>query len=235
MARASESGYNTRLRQVALQVDAIVKGLAPDGVITDRGPILAALRGYAELITPWARSVARYMFADVSRRNARAWKEIGADMSRALRAEIAYAPTGMLYGALMDEQVRLIKSLPLEAAQRVHDLTDQALTTSARADVVAREVMKTGAVTAARARLIARTEVSRTASNLTQARAMFAGSEGYVWRTSDDADVRETHQEMEGKYVRWDTPPKTDKGLAPYHAGCGPNCRCYPDPVLPDL
>lgn len=235
MARGAESAYNSRLYQVARQIDAIVRGLAPDGEVTDRGPIITALNAYSELIGPWAKSVARYMVADVARRNLRAWNDIGADMSRALRAEIEQAPTGMLYSALMDEQVVLIKSLPAKAAQRVHELTDQALTTSARASTIAKEILATGKVTAARARLIARTEVSRTASNLTQARAMFAGSEGYVWRTSKDADVRPTHQEQEGRYIRWDRPPKTDKNLDPYHAGCGPNCRCYPDPVLPDL
>jgi len=249
MARGAESQFNSRLRQVAKQVDAIVRGLAPDGEISDRGALFDALAAYSELIGPWAKSVARYMVADVSRRNLRAWQEIGNDMSRALRAEIAHAPTGMLNAALMDEQVTLIKSLPLKAAKRIHDLTDSALTTSTRAETIAKDILATGRVTEARARLIARTEVSRTAANLTQARAMFAGSEGYVWRTSQDSDVRPTHQELEGVYVRWDSPPRLSsaptveaaslppKGnaMAPYHAGCGPNCRCYPDPVLPDL
>lgn len=235
MARQAESAYNTRLRAVAKQIDAIIRGLAPDGKLTDRGPLMDALRGYSELLGPWAKSVARYMFADVSRRNARAWQEIGADMAKSLRAEMAYAPTGLLYGALMDEQVALIKSLPLKAAQRVQELATGTLYSGQRSDVIAKEILRTGKVTEARARMIARTEVSRTAANLTQARAQFAGSQGYIWRTSRDADVRETHQKMEGVYVPWATPPKTDASLAPYHAGCGPNCRCYPDPVLPDL
>ena len=48
------------------------------------------------------------------------WKANSEDMSKAIRVEIAQAPTGQLYTALMEEQVALIKSLPLEAAQRVH-------------------------------------------------------------------------------------------------------------------
>jgi SPP1 gp7 family putative phage head morphogenesis protein len=235
MARQAESSYNTRLRQVARQVDAIVRGIAPDGVVPNDGALRRTLAGYAEMLEPWAQAVARYMFADVARRNAKAWKEIGGEMSRALQAEIAHAPTGMLYSALQAEQVTLIKSLPLKAAERIHELTTGALYSSARPDEVAKEILRTGNVTASRATLIARTEVSRTASNLTQARAMFVGSPGYTWRTSRDADVRETHQAMEGKYVPWGRPPKTDKNLDPYHAGCGPNCRCYPDPVLPNI
>lgn len=234
-ARLAESSYNTRLRQVARQVGAIIKGFTPDGVLSDPGPVLKALNDYADLIQPWAKSVAYYMLADVGRRNEKAWKELGKDMGRALRVELEQAPTGMIYAALMQEQVDLITSLPKQAAQRVHQLTQTALTESSRASDIAKEILKTGAVTEARARLIARTEVARTASNLTQARARFAGSEGYIWRTSGDGDVRDTHRHMDGKYVAWDSPPKTDKNLDPYHAGCGPNCRCYPEPVLSQL
>lgn len=235
VARGAETAYNARLRQVARQIDHIVRGLAPDGEPTPSAQqdILHSLREYARIIQPWARSVARFMLADVSRRNERAWAEVGKQMGRALRVEIAQAPTGMLFSALQADQVELITSLPLKAAERVHGLTQEALSTSRRAEDIARDILATGDVTKARATLIARTEVSRAASNLTQARAQYAGSEGYTWRTSMDGAVRDTHRKMEGKYVRWGHPPKTDKNLDPYHAGCGPNCRCYPEPIIP--
>lgn len=234
-ARRAESSYQTRLLGVARQIEAIIKGFSEAGKPKDPNKIIEALFDYADLITPWARSVASYMIADVGRRNTKAWKEIGEEMGKALKAELEQAPTGRIYGALMQEQVDLITSLPREAAQRVHRLTQQALIESTRAEDIAKEIMRTGEVTKNRAKLIARTEVARTASNLTEARALFAGSEGYIWRTSGDGDVRDTHKHMNGKYVRWDSPPKTDKNLAPYHAGQGPNCRCYPEPILPDL
>lgn len=206
----------------------------PDGSVNKVGPVTTALKAYGELLAPWAVSVANTMVAEVSRRNAAAWKETGKEMGRALREEIDHAPTGHAFQKLLNEQVTLIKSLPLEAAERVHELTQKALVTSARADEIAKEILRTGEVTESRARCIARTEVSRTASVLTQARAQFAGSESYVWRTSGDFDVREAHAEMEGKVVRWDSPPKLFDGFIA-HAGCSPNCRCWPDPILPDF
>lgn len=215
-----------------------MKGLAPDR--PERLPhdvaskIEQTLRHYADLIGPWAETTARWLVADVARRNLNAWKTNSADMGRALRDELLNAPTGSYYALLMREQVDLIKSLPLDAAQRVHDLSQEALIKGERASTIAAKIMETGHVTASRAKLIARTEVSRTASTLTQARAQYAGSDGYIWRTSRDGDVRPTHRAQEGRYIRWSTPPKTDKGLAPYHAGCGPNCRCYPEPVFPN-
>lgn len=237
-ARRAESSYNTRLRQVAKQVGAIVKGFAPNGVLplSRKGELIKALDDYARLIGPWARSVAEYMVADVARRNAKAWREQGAEIGRALRAEIEQAPTGAIYQQLMAEQVDLITSLPREAAERINKLTTESMLTGERAEgSVMEEIMRTGLVTENRARMIARTEVSRAATTLTQARASYAGSEGYIWRTIGDLDVRDTHRKMNGKFVRWDSPPKTDPGLEPYHAGAGPNCRCYPEPIFPDF
>lgn len=213
-----------------------MKGIAGNDPLSPgvSSKIEETLRHYADLIGPWAQTVARYMVTDVARRNLNAWKANSEDMGRALREELANAPTGSYYALLMDEQVGLIKSLPLDAAQRVHLLTQEALVQGKRADVVAKQIMESGHVSAGRAKLIARTEVARTASTLTQARARYAGSTGYIWRTSRDGDVRPTHRAQEGKFFTWDNPPKTDAGLAPYHAGCGPNCRCYPEPVFPN-
>ncbi len=229
MAKGTESRYNSQLRAVAREIGNIVRGYGP----TKPGALIKALTGYSELIEPWAKSVAGYMIADVNRRNEKAWRETGKEMGRALRMEIAHAPTGHVFSMLMDMQVGLIKSLPLESAQRVHELTIEGLSTGQRAASIATEIMRTGEVSQSRASTIARTEVARTASTLTEARATFVGSDGYIWRSSGDGDVRPSHKAMNGKFVPWSKPPVTDKGLAPYHAGCGPNCRCYPDPVIP--
>lgn len=215
----------------------IVTGMAPEGDVSsaEERNIRYALTRYADLLKPWARSVARYMLADVKRRNDRMWQTNSREMSKALLIEIKQAPTGMLFETLQAEQVELITSLPLKAAERVHELVQkESLLGGTRASEIAKEIAATGKVTAARARLIARTEVSRAHCNLTQARAMYAGSQGYIWRSSEDGDVRPTHRKVNGHFFKWDNPPKTDKGLAPYHAGCGPNCRCFPEPVIPD-
>ena len=90
--------------------------------------------------------------------------------------------------------------------------------------------MKSGEVTKSRALLIAQTEVSRTATALTQARAEYIGSTSYRWRTSHDIRVRHSHKKMEGKEVRWVAPPTLD-GMTG-HAGCFPRCRCYCEVIV---
>lgn len=234
-ARKAETWYSARLRQVAVQAAAIVEGLAPRGAVRNLGRVLRALDAYADALEPWAEGVAEYMVQEVGRRNDRIWREVSKQVGASLRAELAGSRHGLVMRERLEAQVPLIRSIPLEAGQRVRRLTEEGLLGGRRPESVAQEILRTSAVSKSRARLIARTETSRTAQELMRARAESAGSRGYVWRTSKDADVRDTHRKMEGVYVPWDDPPKTDPGLDPYHAGCGPNCRCFSEPVLPDL
>lgn len=224
---------------MAKQVDALVKGLLQRGEGTlDTALLQRMLAQYAENIRPWARSVAQYMLADVKRRNAVQWEKHSKAIGKAMRRELSDAPTGQMLRDFLEENVNLITSLPLEAAQRVHRITTEALSSGRRAEDIAKEILATGNVTASRARLIARTEVARTAAGLTMARAEYVGSEGYIWRTSGDSDVRESHQEMEGKYVRWDANGGKGAHLSDgttTHAGMIYNCRCFAEVVLPDI
>lgn len=206
--------------------------MAPDGKLKHPGQLIRALTDYAKLLDPWAKAVASMMIADVARRDKSMWLTNAKTMGAHLRDAVTKSAVSAPLTAIQDEQVVLIKSLPLKAAERVHELSLQSMLASTRAKEIESEILKTGDITAARARTTARTEVSRVASNLVQVRSQAAGSDGYIWRTSGDADVRDSHAEMEGKYVRWDSPPTLDKLKG--HAGTLPNCRCFAEPVFPD-
>lgn len=220
------------LRKIARHVGDIV-GAFPPGDPSVEHMILRALEGYADTITGWATVTARQMLNAVNQQDENAWRERAREMSALLRQEIQRAPTGELMRGLLADNVALIKSIPRVAGQRVHELTIKGIESSSRGEEIKADILRTGEVTAARATLIARTEVARTASLLTEARARYVGSEGYIWRTSGDSDVRDSHKEMSGKYVRWDTPPTLSDGTTT-HAGQIYNCRCYPEPVIPE-
>ena len=51
----------------------------------------------------------------------------------------------------------------------------------------------------------------------------------YIWRSRDDAEVRDSHAAYDDRVFRWDDPP--DGG----HPGEAHNCRCYAEPVLPGV
>src|SRR5690348_8779908 len=230
--RAAELQYARQLRKVARQVGHLISGFDatdPSVVPTMR----QMLEQYAKALEPWAVQTASRMLAGVDKRDENAWAELTRELSLGIRREVRTAPTGEVLRALLGEQVKLIKSLPLDAAQRVHELTLRGLEDSTRASEIAKEIARSGEVSMNRATLIARTEVARTASTLMQARAQHVGSVEYIWRTAGDSDVRESHRKMAGKVVRWDTPPHLSDGTVT-HAGQIYNCRCYPEPILPE-
>lgn len=227
----AERRYQSQLSKVARQVGDIINGFPPDDPAAVP-TITQVLDRYAEALNDWAVATASRMIEEVNQQDRKAWALMSENMAKALGEEIRNAPTGQAMRGLLSEQVTLIKSIPIEAAQRVHDLTLKGIEDGTRASEIAKQIMESGDVAESRAQLIARTEVSRTASTLTEARAKAVGSEGYIWRTSGDTDVRHSHKEMNGKFVRWDSPPTLDKLTG--HAGCLPNCRCYPDPVIPE-
>ena len=228
-----EQSYGRNLRQVAKQIEAIVKAFAPKGKVTDMAELNTALRKYSALLRPWAKAVVNRMLAEVKQRDEKAWTTLGENLGRNLRNEIQSAPTGLSLQASLNEQVELITSLPIEAAERVHKLTMEGIVTGERASEIAKEIERTGEVSANRARLIARTEVARTASVLTQARSEHVGVTHYIWRTAGDEQVRDSHRKMNGKIVAWAETPTLSDGTVT-HAGQIYNCRCYPEPILPE-
>lgn len=226
---AAEREYAQALRGVAKEVRRIssVAALDPRRL----SDVRKALAAYSELLTPWALSVSNTMVERVNKKAERAFfasaEKMSKEMKEFLRGSSSVATT---YRKLIEENVKLIKSLPTEAGERVSKIVTEGLVSGTRADTMAKKIMETGDVTESRAKLIARTETSKASTALTEARAEDVGSEGYIWRDSSDGDVRPSHAAMDGKFVRWDSPPTLD-GMTG-HAGAFPNCRCYPEPVI---
>ena len=225
--------YQKGLLSIARHVGELVDKMLDRGKL-NTSKLEKLLHDYAELITPYAKKLANAMLEEADDANERAWKANSESMGKFMKEELANKGVGGVYEALMNEQVNLIKSIPIEAAQRVHKLSTEALSTSTRASEIMEEILRTGKVTESRAMTIARTETSRASSNLTEARARSIGSKGYIWRTAKDADVREMHQHLEGVYIAWDAPPVAGSNGERAHAGCIYNCRCWPEPVIPD-
>ena len=233
--RRAEAQYARQLRGVARHVGEIVRAMAPaPGDMAAASLVRAALNQYSIALRSWATVVSARMIADVARRDATIWARLQEEMGRQLRSEIETAPTGHFLRGMLNENVDLITSLPTKAAQRVHKLTMEGLVQSTRASEISREIMRSGEVTTSRANLIARTEVARTASGLLEGRARHVGSEGYIWRTVGDSDVRKEHKKLNGQFFRWDSPPVAGSNGERAHAGQIYNCRCYPEPVFPE-
>lgn len=231
-----ERSYAQRLRGIARNIGHMVNGFTwgtLEEIAVSSAPLQSMLRRYADTLDPWANVVAKRMVAEIAASDRVSWRKLSSDMGRQLHREIDTAPTGEAMRASMQRQVGLIKSLPTSAAERVHKLTIEGIAQGRRASEIANDIMASGDVARSRAMLIARTEVSRTATELTKARALHVGSTGYLWRSAKDTDVRPSHKKMEAVFVPWDSPPTLD-GMTG-HAGCLPNCRCTVEVVIPDI
>ena len=232
-ALAQERAYFARLRRIAKHLQEIVNEFW-DNTAESTFLIKQLAKRYSDYITPWVVAVSKRMHDEVNARDLRSWESYTHNMSSAIQREVKRTPVGDVMRQLLREQVHLIKSIPIDAAERVHELTVRGIAQGLREADIREAVMRTGSVSESRAQLIARTEVARTRSVLTQARAQHIGSTHYVWRTVGDASVRPSHRRLNGQVFAWADAPECDP---PHHAHPGQiyNCRCRPVPIIPDM
>ncbi len=192
----------------------------------------------------WCDEMAFNMTAQVNESVNAVWRQSalkagrGNEFYTAILAGVK-APPGGAFSQIVRENANMIKALPLDISR---DMTAFIARESAKGrrtgDILTDLIEKFPNTAKTRLQLIARTEVSKTQSALTQARAFSLGIEWYIWRTSEDARVRSAHRHMEGILVNYLDPPSPEalfpkKGVKPYghyHAGMTMNCRCYAEP-----
>lgn len=237
--RRIERAYARALGRIMEQINTLLEGS------TDPLDIQRVLRSLAE--TPefdgLCRAAAEKMTTSLFSDAGRTWREAarvntrGRAIYRALREEL-HGPVGVAVAEQVGRNARMIKTLPRDMAQRAAQYAAQEAEKGRRASDIAEGIkgMFPG-YSAQRAACLARTEVSKTGTALTRARAEGMGLDWYIWRTSRDARVRDAHSLLEGALVRWTDPPAPEelsggKSYGKYHAGEIFNCRCYPEPVV---
>lgn len=125
--------------------------------------------------------------------------------------------------------VALIKSIPSQYADKVEAIILKGLQEGKPSRAVAEDIKALGGVTDRRARLIARDQLGKINSRISQIRQQKLGITHYRWRTARDERVRSSHRLREGDIYAWDDPP-TDG-----HAGQPINCRCTAEPYMDHL
>lgn len=125
------------------------------------------------------------------------------------------------------ENVSLIRSIPEEYFKKIETLVFTSTTQGDTAGSMIKNIQDIGKTTTKRAKLIARDQSSKLNSALSQQRQQNLGVEEYVWKTSKDDRVRESHKKNNGKTFRWDSPPKNTG-----HPGQDIQCRCVAQPII---
>lgn len=228
VTKASERRYASDLRKIAKATAAIIHAHTDEWKYDVAANAL--LQSYSASLTPWAMRTASRMVNEVILNNNRYWSATAKALGKSMKIEQTTA-IGQRANSITNAQVELIKSIPIQAGERAQRLSMEALTGGRRASEVASEIARTEEVTTNRAMLIARTEVSKANAAITQARAESVGVTSYIWHTSEDEDVRESHAEMDGQIVDYAVPPTLSDGMVG-HAGEFPNCRCWAEPLI---
>jgi len=231
-----ERRYYAALNRIAENVGQLVESYDVVNYPQRASTVRQQLEAYSAELREWARETGRVMVAAAEREDEKLWGKTARELSRNIRAKIDGVDMSETRQILVAEQVELIQSIPTEAAERVSQLSLEALAGGSRGQSIERELLNTSDVTKARARLIARTETARATTQFTESRAQSVGSEEYIWRTAGDADVRLGHRAVANKTFRWDSPPAVKTGDRTYHHHPGEifNCRCYPEPLIPE-
>lgn len=192
---------------------------------------------FEELAKLAAQRIVKYQ----ANTNAKTWREAarrsthGRKVYQLLRQELQQRQP---FQDLITESAGYIKTLPYNISTRIVKKVADLTLEGKRHDDIAIEIKKYfPEATRASATLIARTQVSKTYSAITQARAQSVGVHCYVWRTVGGPLVRDSHRHMDDVIVFYQDPPSPEmligrKSQGNYHAGNIYNCRCYQEPLL---
>lgn len=152
-------------------------------------------------------------------------------VDRVVRVPVQLKGKEQLLQEFRSRNIALIKGLGQEQVDKLDALLANAHQFAVRNEELAPQVQHVLDVGESRAQLIARDQILKMNSNAQQLAQTEAGIEGYVWSTSEDERVRESHQALDGTTHSWDDPPSPDG--EPVHPGEAINCRCVPVPVIP--
>lgn len=240
---AAEREFYKQLKRVAIASGHLVDHHVEGVKIENDQKMMTALKAYSEALTPWARRQSLKLLNQVQNSNIRAYKNKSRTIGKILTNVGTESEVGAVALSLMEEQVGLIKSIPLEAGQRAQQIAYEAVLHGTRAEPnedtineLQKQLGLSTEVAISRAKLIAVTETARANASINQARAMSVGSNQYRWHNSGDEAVRHSHKYYKGKLMQgmifsWDDPPTLDDGMRG-HPGTFPRCRCFAEPVF---
>lgn len=130
------------------------------------------------------------------------------------------------------ENVNLIRTIPEQYFERIQTVVYEGVIQGRKTSkMMIEELRELGAQSNRRAKFIARDQTAKLTSALARERSQALGITEYIWRTSRDERVRESHAKRDGKRFRWDDPPAGGPAEGG-HPGESINCRCTAEPVI---
>ncbi len=127
------------------------------------------------------------------------------------------------------ENIRLIQSIAPQYLDSLHGKIVAAVRQGTPLRNMTADIRSSYDAPQWRAELIARDQVGKLNGDLTRKRQESIGVDSYKWRGVMDERERDEHIAREGKTFKWSEPPSDG------HPGEPIRCRCWAEPMLPDL
>ena len=236
--RAATLWYTIQLRRVAAEFARIVRPAAL--AIAERvGVHTDAADGGGPRIPARVRARAKARAKAITEQAA---PESGKRLERHSKTE--FARLGIKLREAEPKLAPLITKFRRENIELVTSLVDRELDTleklladgeGRRVESLAKDIEERFGVTTSKAELIARDQTLKLNSAITRERHAAALITEYLWTTSGDARVRESHAALDGERFSYDDPPVTNDAGDRNHPGSDYNCRCTAYPILSEL
>ncbi len=154
------------------------------------------------------------------------------DQVRTARRRVAiFDTTALAIEGFLTESLTLIKGIKEETIPIMRDSIIQARAFGETPEQLAQRWIDRGIPTRngtleGRAKVIANDQMGKLQGKLTEIRQTTAGVTSYFWRSMDDDDVRDTHQDFDDNEFKWAT------GSPEGHPGEPINCRCHAEAII---
>lgn len=133
----------------------------------------------------------------------------------------------------VDYNVSLIKTIPEETLDKMREIVYDGFTKGKTTTRMIKEIQRAYGVSKRRAELIARDQTAKLNGQIQRAQQLDAGITEYIWYTTGDERVRDSHKALNGKKFSWNDPPVVDERTGrKCHPGEDYQCRCIGRPVF---
>ena len=230
--RALQELSNDLIIQTKNEISESLKRLEPEYIQDNYAEVLGNavfnLASRWRSITRQAKIIAGEMVGGINERNRKVfYKSLQAATGVSLNGIISEEGLQPMLTSKINENVNLIQSIPDEYFKKLNVIISEGTTRGKSAGGIIKDILALGKSTKKRAKLIARDQTQKVNAAITQGRQTNLGVTEYIWRTSSDERVRDSHKSKNGKRFKWSDPP-ADTG----HPGQDIQCRCVAEPVI---
>lgn len=132
------------------------------------------------------------------------------------------------------ENGALIKTIDQRYFDDIAKVISESVDKGTQTKVIAERLQERYQVSRSRADLIARDQIAKLNSQITQIKQEKLGITKYTWSTSHDERVRAEHRVLDGQVFEWEKPPVIDRSGGRGHPGQAVQCRCVSLPYFSD-